>query len=238
MKLILIAIFLLLIVTAYLVFPIVKALMNHMTMAETKPYEQQGSAIKILVAGDSTGVGTGASDSKDSIAGRTGQELPEASITNISENGLTLSELSKKLAAHSESGYDLVVLQIGANDVVGMTSMKNVAAELNRVLDQAEEKSNKVMVLTAGNIGLCPIFRWPLSALITARTLSVRKIFMNAAGSRENVEYVDLFENAKDDVFNTDIPKYYAKDRFHPSSDGYGVWFLKVRPVLKQIISK
>lgn len=60
----------------------------------------------------------------------------------------------------------------------------------------------------------------------------VREIFMREASNRSKVQYVDLFESAENDVFNTDIDKYYAPDLFHPSSAGYGVWYEDVKKYL------
>ncbi len=44
--------------------------------------------------------------------------------------------------------------------------------------------------------------------------------------------YVDLFRERKDEIFNTDIPRYYAPDLFHPSGDGYGVWYSSLKALL------
>lgn len=219
----------------YVSYPIGRAISQHRSMPAVSPYEQnpENPTMNILVAGDSTGVGTGVTDNRDSIAGRIGRDYPHAQITNISENGLTLAALAKKLTAHTEANYDMVVLQIGANDVVGVRGLGMIAPELRTVLDQAEAKGKRVVLITAGNIGLAPIFRWPLSAYLTKRTLAVRQLFMKEAATRNTVTYVDLFESAETDIFSTDITRYYALDRFHPSGAGYGVWYEKVQQVIE-----
>ncbi len=189
------------------------------------PYEQHpdNPTMKILVAGDSTGVGTGAKSSKDSIAGRLGKDFPSADIRNISKNGITTEELRKKLDRLAEGQYDLIVVQIGANDVTKFTSKEKVAREIKLVLDYAGAHATSVILLTAGNMGLSPVFRAPFSNYITSRTLMVREIFQSEASVRPSVTYIDLFKEVEDDTFSKDIDKYYADDLFHPSSDGYGV---------------
>ncbi len=203
-------------------------------IAEAVAFEQHPAhpTEKILVAGDSTGVGVGASSNQDSIAGRIGRDFPDADITNISHSGDRLADLEKILQAHNGSGYDVVLLQIGANDITGRTPYADTRAELEHVLDRASMLGVKIVVMTAGNVGLSPAFKWPLSLYIEARTKSVRSIFLDEISKHQNASYVDLFKEAKDEIFNTDIPRYYAPDRFHPSGEGYGEWYAKLKPSL------
>ncbi len=199
----------------------------------TTPYTQNPAqpTMKILVAGDSTGFGTGASRPEDSTAGLLGQKYPNASIENISENGLKLEGLESKLQSIN-SEYDLILIQIGANDIVKQTDNKKIEEVLNSVLQLTTSKSKKVIVITAGNVGLSPVFKWPLSNMITHKTKEVREIFMNTIAKYPSVKYVDLFKKKSEDIFITDIPKYYASDRFHPSSGGYKVWFTEIEKSL------
>ncbi len=44
-----------------------------------------------------------------------------------------------------------------------------------------------------------------------------------------NVIYVDLYREAKDDLFLTDIKKYYAPDLLHLTEAGYGNWYEQIR---------
>lgn len=199
----------------------------------TTPYEQSPANpnMKILIAGDSTGVGTGATEARDSTAGLIGSLYPNAAITNISVNGLKLEGLEQKLGGTTDT-YDLIVLQIGANDIVRLTSFKNIEQRFESVLTLAEGRADDVLILTSGNIGSSPIFKWPLSALMEYRTKKVREIFMSKISTRPNVAYVDLFKERKDDEFAKDPQKYYAADNFHPSSNGYALWFEKMKTVL------
>jgi lysophospholipase L1-like esterase len=226
----------LLVVVLYFTYPLFHAIrVSKEIQQDAVPYEQhpENATMRILIAGDSTGVGTGATNPSDSIAGRIGKDFPNADITNISENGITLKELKNKLYAQPENVYDLVVLQIGANDITGFTSKRNIQSELEFVLNYAESHASSVVVLTAGNVGLAPVFRFPLSSILTSRTLMVKELFEKEAVNRASVTYVDLFKTAENEVFNTDIDRYYAKDRFHPSGEGYGEWYKDVRKTTK-----
>ena len=84
------------------------------------PYEQLGGgAGRILVIGDSTGYGTGAAHATDSIAGRLGTDYSAYAITNDSVNGRQIIGAAKVVAGLPDNDrYDLVLLQIGANDLI------------------------------------------------------------------------------------------------------------------------
>lgn len=225
-----------LLISAYFAYPIVRALrVSRDIEKDTVAYEQHSNqaTMSILVVGDSTGVGTGSQTPQGSIAGRIGNDIPTADIVNHSENGLTLAELSAKLAALPEQHYDLMVIQIGANDVTGFTSKEDVLKHLSSILDYANAHASSTVLLTAGDIGSAPAFRAPLSWLITSRTLQVRDIFTEEAKHYSSVTYIDLYKTPENNVFNTDPKKFYARDGFHPSSEGYGVWYEDVKRALK-----
>ncbi len=202
-------------------------------IAQAAPYEQHPShaSSRILVAGDSTAVGVG-SASSTSVAGRVGADFPQADVTNLGISGLRLAELKKILRAQAGKKYDLVLLQIGANDITGRTPYGSIRADLAAVLDMADTLAPRIAVMTAGNVGTSPAFRWPLSWYITARTRVVREIFIDEVLKRPHAAYADLFKEAADEPFSKDIPRFYARDFFHPSAEGYGLWYAALRPLL------
>jgi lysophospholipase L1-like esterase len=203
-------------------------------IATTEPYEQspQNAQKRILVAGDSTAYGTGAAENTQSVAGRVGALFPEATLTNVSVNGLRLAGLRELLNEQPETSYDLILLQIGANDVTGFTGREAVRSDLEKVLEYAEAHAPHVVVVTSGNVGLSPLFKSPVAELLGWRTRVVREIFIDTIAKRPAVAYVDLYVEREDDVFLTDVPRYYAEDLFHPSGDGYGLWFADIEKVL------
>jgi lysophospholipase L1-like esterase len=198
------------------------------------PYEQHPSVptMRILVAGDSTAVGVGTTDNHDSTAGRLGKQFATADITNVAVSGYRLADVIAVLQKQHGKHYDLLLLQIGANDVTHGTPTVTVARQLSQVLTLCSELSDKTIVLTAGNIGLSGVFHWPLSAIITGRTILVRSIFIKTVVQYPTVTYVDLFKDKKDDIFETDIARYYAADHFHLTDEGYGIWYQYIQKTL------
>lgn len=189
-------------------------------------YEQSPEAAEysFIVFGDSSAVGTGASDPSASTAGRLGAEYPSARIQNKAINGLKSAELVPIIQEHDREQYDLVLIQIGGNDIVRYTKLDTVEESIDAILAEATQLSDNVVLLTSGNVGTAPFFPAPTRWAFTQRTRSVRSIIMAAAETHE-VQYIDLFREKTDDPFAADVDKYYADDYFHPSSDGYADWY-------------
>ena len=238
MKILLMVIFLVILVFLWIVYPIQRAIKKSSVLQiNSKVYEQHPDSptMKILVMGDSTAVGIGASESNFSTAGRLGEKYQTADITNISRYGMRLSELLGIIRGLPQSlRYDLILLQIGANDVTHFTPLSEVTTLLNAILDEAQSRSSKVIILSSGNIGLSPVFRFPFSSLLSKRTRDVREVYIAETKDRTSVSYIDLYKERSSDIFISDVKKYYAEDRFHPSSDGYLVWFTELEKVLLQ----
>jgi lysophospholipase L1-like esterase len=212
----------------FLGFPIYLSInISEKIIANTIPFEQhpENPDRYILVAGDSTAVGVGALENTKSIAGRLGTQFPNADITNIGVSGARLKDLLLVLNSKNMKQYDLIVLQIGANDITHFTPYDVVKDEISEILLLASEHSSKTLLLTAGDIGRARVFHWPLSSIITSRTQNVRDIFLEVAAKYKNTSYVDLYLPKEDDPFEKDLKRYYSPDSFHLTGDGYGVWY-------------
>jgi len=183
---------------------------------------------RILVAGDSTAVGTGTTP-EGSVAGHFAADFPHADIRNVSTNGWKVADLLT--AFPTDGSFDLILLQIGANDIMRGTPEGEFETSLAALFDKATEAGTHVVVLHSGNVGLAPMFRWPASAIMRTRTLRYRAIYRRIA-SEKGVAYVDLYREKKDDVMTKDIAKHYASDLLHLTADGYGVWYDAIRKTM------
>jgi len=140
MKIIIYLLVILVLYSIYLFLPLYRATRKSAVLqAQTTAYEQlsSNSDMKILVLGDSTGVGTGAGNPKDSTAGRLGRDYPNADIENISQNGLRLDGAVQKLENIKNEKFDLILIQIGANDITHFTKSKDTKERLSKLLNIA-----------------------------------------------------------------------------------------------------
>ena len=171
---------------------------------------------RILVLGDSTAVGTGASNNIYSTTGRLSSKYPEAEVINISENGLKLAGLNEKIKNLTEH-YDIIVIQIGANDIIRLTDLETIDIELDKLLTKTKTLSDKVVILHSGNIGESKFFPWYVAPILSYRSKEVREIYIRRT-SMHDATYVNLIDLHIDG-------KYYASDKLHLNDEGYGVWF-------------
>lgn len=202
-------------------------------LASAAAFQKQDGDTHVLVAGDSTGVGTGADSPEDSVAGRLSADNPEFAIDNVSVNGMRIADLLELLRSiPEEKRYALVLLQIGGNDILNFASAESVRENLRIVFDEAKKGGERVVLISTGNVGNAPAFGPVLSYVYELRSKEYRDMFI-AESTTAGVAYVDLYESKETDPFALEPLKYHAADGLHPSSDGYGLWYAKLKTVLE-----
>lgn len=204
--------------------------------AQAENYERinPDAETSVLFIGDSTVVGTGATNKVYSTAGRLGADFLEFSITNQGVNGALVSDLEAQLDAVADQNFDIIVMQVGGNDVVYFTEWKAFEKSLASLLQKARKKSDRVIMLSSGDIGASPIWPAGVGWIFTSRTKKAREILLENTVAYE-VSFVDLLTNGVNAEFATDPLKYHAGDSFHPSDEGYGLWYQALRLNLKRL---
>ena len=219
--------FLIVVLVAFEIVLFISRVNTGRSLAEASaPFELRNKDAKrrVLVIGDSTGVGTGASDPADSIAGRIARDFPGTEIVNRARNGARVEDVLAQLADSGGGVYDVILLQIGGNDILRFTPLEELRAPIAEVLRTASGKARRVIFISTGNVGLAPAFFPPLSWVYTWRTRSVRALFMEMARD-QGVQYIDLFRERGQDLFLENPAMFYAPDLLHPSGEGYGIWY-------------
>ena len=205
-------------------------------IARVSPYEQSGvDNKKILILGDSTGYGTGASQSADSIAGLIGSDFPTFSIINNSINGRTIGELVSVTESMSTK-YEIIVLQIGGNDIIQKRNIDQVMLELDLIYKNLNLLTKNIVMISAGNVGAATAFSGKHAADYQTLSKRFHKRAELFAQEREGFEYINLFEEPETDPFVLHPNLYLSIDGLHPSSEGYKLWYEKLKPSLLRII--
>ncbi|MFN7121704.1 MAG: SGNH/GDSL hydrolase family protein [Hydrogenophaga sp.] len=189
---------------------------------KSTPFQQSpaDAALSLLIVGDSTGVGTGASAPEASLAGLLGRTYPRLRIDNRARDGATFADVLRQLQGPQR--YDLVLVQAGGNDVIRLRADKHVRADIDRVTALARERADRVVLMPAGNVGNAPFFFPPASWLMTDRARRLHG-FVRESATRHGAVVVNLFKEKADDPF-AQTPALNAVDGLHPSDAGYRVW--------------
>jgi len=191
--------------------------------AEAFVSEPAQARARLLIIGDSTGVGTGATSGSGSVAGQLAARSPSLAIDNQSRNGARFRDLPAQLDAASAHRYDAILIMAGGNDVLSLTLEGTLREDIDRVALRAKSMAPLVVIMPAGNVGNAPFFLPPVSWLMTARARMLHAVVRDEAALR-GLAYVDLFKSAGDDPFVKDPERYNAADGLHPSDQGYGLW--------------
>lgn len=182
------------------------------------------ATVKMLIVGDSTAVGTGASSAQHSVAGLLAHDHPRLRIDNRARDGARFSHVLDQLGTlGSGDRYDLVLVQAGGNDVIRLRGADALQNDIDRVIARAREHSDRVIVMPAGNVGNAPFFFPPVSWWMTHRARDLHR-FVRTAAAQHGAVYVKLFHEKADDPF-VRRPELNARDGLHPSDAGYRVWF-------------
>lgn len=208
-------------------------------ITQTSPYQQVGPGVGlIVVVGDSTAYGTGVKDVKDSIAGRIGTDFPNYEIRTFAKNGRVIGEVTKALEeAKLEKTVDLLLLQIGGNDILQNRTKEQIESDTRAMLIEAKKYATNVVFISSGNVGTAALYvkdGQPDQARMR-RTLVAREIFIRLSGEL-GVTYVDLYTEPENDLFLKHPERYFAIDGLHPSGAGYGLWYEILRPYVVGVL--
>lgn len=204
------------------------------TWAVDHPYQckpEQPSA-RVLVLGDSTGVGLGANLPDESIPGMLSADHPQVEITNLAVSGARLEDVRNQLdalpAGAAEPAYDLILLMVGGNDVLRLTPTARLALDADILLPELTRRGTKVLWLCSANLGLAPVFMAPWSWWASSRTYRVCMLFERMA-ARHGVRFISVFGERRKEPFSSEPSIYFSPDGVHPSSAGYRACYEHLR---------
>ncbi len=195
-----------------------KALAQRSDPLSQRPAEP---AVRMLIVGDSTAVGTGASSPQTSLAGLIAREYPRLLIDNRGRDGALLAEVATQLAIDEQ--FDVVLVLAGGNDVIRMRDRDAMRTDIEKIANAAAARAPLVVMMPSGNVGNAPFFFPPVSWLMASRSRALHG-YVASSAARSGLVYVNLFRERSSDPFVAD-PSLNASDGLHPSDAGYRNWW-------------
>ena len=187
----------------------------------------------MLILGDSTGVGVGATRPEESIAGLLAADYPDADIVNVAVSGTRVAGAIGQVHTCLEAGlrFDLALLHVGGNDVVADTPLRQLADDCDTLLEGLSRLAVRTVWLGSPDLGLAPLFPRTLAWVMASRSRAASKVF-SAAAARHDVVFVDF--SAPDHVayFRKRRRNHCATDGFHPNSASYKYGYATMRQML------
>jgi lysophospholipase L1-like esterase len=183
---------------------------------------------KILILGDSTAVGTGASSPEETIAGMLAHDFPKTQIVNLAKNGAITSDLVRQVNLVKDQVFHMVIISIGGNDCWSLISQAKIRESLEYCFRETKRMSgHKVIFLQYNNIGSAPVFPAFVSFLVKMRAKTVQSVISECAYTEE-IAVIDLFSSTDSNPFKKNPEQLFAKDGIHPSSSGYRMWYTRM----------
>ena len=178
----------------------------------------------MLVVGDSTAVGTGASSPGNSLPGLLARDHPTLKIVNRAKDGARYADIVRQLEALGDQRFDFILLLGGGNDVIRFTANEELEESIAGAAALARTHARFVILMPSGNAGNAPFFFAPLSWLMTDRSRTLHRMVRQAAAENSAL-YVNLFKEKADDPFALRSDELHAKDGLHPNDAGYQLWY-------------
>lgn len=192
----------------------------------------KGGSKRILIAGDSTAVGTGTKKPEETLMGMFARDFPDVEIHNIGMNAALTKHVILQLKKVEHERFTMAIISTGGNDVWRLTSLSKLARDLNIVLRLALLLTdNKVVLLINNNIGLAPIFPIFFRGYIAYRSTKINQMF-RAIADHNHVQSVDIFTETEDNPFFEHPEILFSRDGIHPNPEGYRLWYNRLWRVL------
>ncbi len=194
---------------------------------QSEPLQVSPPAAKarLLIVGDSTAVGTGASSAGNSLAGLIARDHPHLRIVNRARDGARFADIARQLEGNER--FDAILVLGGGNDVIRLTGQASLEKDIAQAAQLARSQSPLVVIMPPGNVGNAPFFFAPLSWLMTQRSKTLHRLVRQAAAG-SGAKYVSLYKDRAHDPFAQRPDELNARDGLHPSDAGYRLWYAEL----------
>lgn len=186
-----------------------------------------GALLRYIAAGDSTGVGYGASSLEKTYTYQVAEFLAKdhtVEYKNIAVIGFkTQDVLEKQVDQIIAFKPDVVTISIGANDATHLTSQTTVLNNYKTIISKLQQgTSAKIYVTDVANFDHATVLPWLYYLVLEYRSNRLNPKIM--ALENDRVKIIDIHNFGWIQPPYNNRAKTYAADHFHPNDLGYQNW--------------
>jgi len=195
-----------------------------------KDISDDGPPLRLLVVGESTAVGVGATRPEAALAPRLASVLHREQGQAVrwqvvGKNGIRAAGLAQKLCRHRELlNADIAVVLLGANDTSGLSSIRRWRRDLGSVLALLGERCERTFVAPVPPFHLFRLLPYPLRWLLGHRGLALCEARRALARPGRVIVMEGEFPTER---------RYLATDGYHPSDLAYETWANQIDEAIK-----
>lgn len=201
-----------------------------------------GPLVRIAVLGDSTLTGPGIAphdvwvrQASRRLAHRRPSGL-RIEVVSHAEGGARVTDvLTRQVPRLLADPTDIVVVAVGANDVIRATPLRRLGRDADRLVGSLVAVVPRVVVAGVGDLGAIPRVPRPLADVLRRRARAVSHRLAGAVVAHPPAVFVPADE--ADEVLR-EGPDAFAADRFHPNEHGHGAWARTIEPVLDDLVGE
>src|SRR5215203_4373275 len=180
-------------------------------------------SVKLLVLGESTAAGVGASTHETGLAGQFAKFLGEKIGKSVEwqvvgKSGITVKRtIAELVPLIPDEKFDYIMLALCGNEVLSLHSPRVFRRDMRRLIAILKEKTPDAtfFITNAPAVRLSPILPFPIKSILGHLSA------MHDANARE-------FTTAMERVFYfhqpSSVPEDFFADGIHPSEKGYTAW--------------
>jgi lysophospholipase L1-like esterase len=180
-----------------------------------------GPFLRLLIAGDSSAAGVGASDQTQALAGQLAQRLAQGHTVHWqleATTGHRTADTLRRISQLPARPFDVAILALGVNDVTGAVSQGRFAQQQQQLASLLKDRFSVRHILVSGvpHMEHFPALPQPLAWVLgqQARRLDHRLARLSTQ--------IDGFHHLPFDLPSD--PHFAAGDGYHPNPKAYSFW--------------